>query len=536
MYLERTIFAFFPYLYMKKGKEERVNIRGIEFRSNQDIDGLTPDVQYHLKTLSQMFFLQDGLRIEQMTCAILELPSDDKDKVDDTLLRLYEAHLLIGYMYSYRDHDPSEVCLPYECSTLFIFWRGGTIHQEMVWRFLVWLDPEIGQRVKRVDDRKIPSEPYIPGYTGIMNRSIRLHVAEGSRIFPEIPLITLNHFQSLSHDRNQKLKSPDQWALRDLFDHQHDYLLDLRKRVFVSMEWYLKSCRTSALFYYNEAIVHLATALESLLHIRADLGVTERFKDAIVTLLGQVPNLNFWLDQFYKAKSKAVHEGETSNPMFNPFGDSEKEKQKINKSNTKNQEVDEEPVSSHRTLLYYGRLIFRLCLAGVLDARARAHYSGLHQLLIPNKQRIDEIFKVLNEEKLPPDMRLQSARKRIFELCNQPSNLLKQENLSLEASLDAIIGCVKEALRVYKDAVAKISEPLKEAIDNVSSSKGEPSSTLLEQLKTLLKEIEHFANKLQLESVSGEQNLKNSELTDIVIELLNYATNQTLILTPVFSA
>ena len=62
---ERAVFAIFPYLITR----ERVRIRGIDFRSNQDIADLPADVQEHLTTLSQMFFLEDGVRIEQMICA-----------------------------------------------------------------------------------------------------------------------------------------------------------------------------------------------------------------------------------------------------------------------------------------------------------------------------------------------------------------------------------------------------------------------------------------------------------------------------------
>lgn len=61
---ERAVFAFFPYLVTS----ERFRLRGIEFRSNQDIAYLPAEAQEHLTTLSQMFFLEDGVRIEQMTC------------------------------------------------------------------------------------------------------------------------------------------------------------------------------------------------------------------------------------------------------------------------------------------------------------------------------------------------------------------------------------------------------------------------------------------------------------------------------------
>src|SRR5207302_8547382 len=111
---ERAVFAFFPYLITR----ERVKVRGIEFRSNQDIADLPADVQEHLTTLSQMFFLEDGVRIEQMICAYVELPKD-KEEQEDALRRLHEAQLLVGYLYS-DPHPYGGVCLPFENSTLFL--------------------------------------------------------------------------------------------------------------------------------------------------------------------------------------------------------------------------------------------------------------------------------------------------------------------------------------------------------------------------------------------------------------------------------
>ena len=117
---ERAVFAFFPYLITR----ERVRIRGIDFRSNQDIADLPADVQEHLTTLSQMFFLEDGVRIEQMICAYLELPKD-KEEQEDTLRRLHETRLLVGYLYSHP-HPSGGVFLPFENSTLFVFRLGDT--------------------------------------------------------------------------------------------------------------------------------------------------------------------------------------------------------------------------------------------------------------------------------------------------------------------------------------------------------------------------------------------------------------------------
>ena len=66
----------------------------------------------------------------------------------------------------------------------------------------------------------------------------------------------------------------------------------------------------------SEALVHLAIALESLLKVPSGERLTERFKDAVLTLVGPIPRLDSWLDQFYTARSKAVHEGVPHELMF----------------------------------------------------------------------------------------------------------------------------------------------------------------------------------------------------------------------------
>jgi hypothetical protein len=114
------VFAVLPYLKTSN----RVRIRGIEFRSNRDLEDLPPDVRTSLLGLCEMFFLQDGLRIEEMTCTCLGLPEDKQDRAD-ALRHLHEAHVLIAYLYS-SPQPAGDVFLPYENSSLFLFGPGDT--------------------------------------------------------------------------------------------------------------------------------------------------------------------------------------------------------------------------------------------------------------------------------------------------------------------------------------------------------------------------------------------------------------------------
>ena len=93
----------------------------------------------------------------------------------------------------------------------------------------------------------------------------------------------------------------------------------------------------------------LAIALESMLGLRSGDGVTERFTDAVLTLLGQVPRLDSWLKQFYTARSKAVHEGMPHDTVFYATNSEDMKKKQ-----------GREVAIAHRSLLAYGRHIFRL--------------------------------------------------------------------------------------------------------------------------------------------------------------------------------
>src|SRR5205823_5282952 len=91
----KDVFVVVPYLKTTKP----VDIRGILFRSNDDLEGLSPEQQTHLKSLFAMFFLRNDLRIRRMTYAHFELVEDPE--LNNSLIRqLYEAQTLINYLYS----------------------------------------------------------------------------------------------------------------------------------------------------------------------------------------------------------------------------------------------------------------------------------------------------------------------------------------------------------------------------------------------------------------------------------------------------
>jgi hypothetical protein len=500
---EQAVFAFFPYLITR----ERPRIRDIEFRSNKDIADLPSDVQEHLTTLSEMFFLQDGVRIGQMVCAYLELPKQ-KEEQEETLRRLHEARLLVGYLYSHP-HPSGSVFLPFENSTLFVFRIGDSLQPGMVPTSMIWPDPGYGERLKRIDGREIPNTMLVPGYAGTRNQRTQLWTAKGSRIYPEVPHSVLNHTQDLALNLNMFLSHAHQWALWTLYFQPNYCPPDLRKRVFVSIDWYMRSCRDSLL--EAEAIVHLAIALESLLHARSGEGIRERLKDAVLTLLGPVTHLENWVDQFYTARSNAVHEGIPSDLMFYPLLKKSPKSTKGKKKETpKNkQDGDEMP---HRSLLAYGRRIFRLCVSTVLAGAMQARITRLDALFVRNAERIGEIRELLTKGP-SADRCILSIEQLVNELNDHTNDLMDPDAVAVKD----VVWVTKLALQSVKDAVPTISEPVKKVIDDViSSGQGDPTVALLEK-------IEECARQLR----SGYSVTDRSPLTRIiwiVIALLDYAS------------
>jgi hypothetical protein len=281
------------------------------------------------------------------------------------------------------------------------------------------------------------------------------------------------------------------------------------KGFFVSIDWYMRSCRDSLL--EAEAIVHLAIALESLLHVRSGEGIRERLKDAMLTLLGPVPRLENWVDQFYTARSDAVHEGMPSDFMFYPLlKESPKSTKGKKKETPKNkQDADDMP---HRSLLAYGRRIFRLCVSSVLAGAMQARISRLDALFVRNAERIRQIRTLLTQG-LSADKCILSIEQAVNELNDHTNDLVDPDAVAVKD----VVWVAKLALQSIKDAVPTISEPVKKVIDDVISSvQGDPTVALLEKFEECARQLRSTYN------VTDRSPL--TRIVWIIIALLDYAS------------
>jgi len=176
--------------------------------------------------------------------------------------------------------------------------------------------------------------------------------------------------------------------------------------------------------------------------------LTDRFKEAVTTLVGPVPRLNEWVDQFYSARSTTAHQGRPNQLWFVA---------PITKKDT----------IPHRALVVYGRRIFRICLTAVLTGAMLTHDSRVASLLVHNNERLEQICQVLADENVPACDRLLAVKSLIEELHGC-------ETLSfgprLEEDLDKLFGAARLIVKVYRQCKQIESRELDAHLETVVAS------------------------------------------------------------------
>jgi hypothetical protein len=481
------VFCIFPYLKT----HERFGLRGIEFRNSTDLDDLEAEARDHLSNLCSMFFLGDGVQIREMTCAHFRTGGDAAFQ-KEMLRTAYETQLLIGYLYS-SPHPSGDVFLSSETSSLFVF-RPDRVPSSLVWHEL-----GEGEGITLLRESRRTESGFSEGYEGRRNGAAHLWVAEGSHIYPEIPHQTLNLSQSLSDDVDQFLHRSPNWAFRRLYleDSFQQKPSAVRDRVFSGLEWYLRSCRDA--ISESEALVHLAIALESLLKVQNGAGLTERFKEAVLTLIGPVPRLDSWLDQFYTARSKAVHEGAPHEIMFFAM-DQEQFKKK--------QQQSSDGRIPHRSLIEYGRRIFCLCLTNLVSAAENADLIALDELFIHNSERVRAIFQIMSQKEKP-------ANNRLHEIEPMVNELREYQGIMNEPYVEfgEVLGAARLMAKIFTSSDPTLDDNAREAINTFQSDacKKTKDSEQLAAMKAIME---------ALRNIGGTR----TGFHEVVIRFLDYAT------------
>src|SRR5262249_46659016 len=129
----------------------------------------------------------------------------------------------------------------------------------------------------------------------------------------------------------------------------------------------------------DEVLLHLAIAFEFLLNLEYTPQITARFRESITVLLGPIPRLDSWVEQFYKARSSVVHKGKAQESKFI----AQDWQQTRFKSGYNTQ-----PPLRYGSLISHGRIIFRLCLTSILSGTQLVEDQGILSLFVHDEERM----------------------------------------------------------------------------------------------------------------------------------------------------
>lgn len=292
------LFAVFPYLKTS----QPITVRGLQLRGSSDLDGLPSDAREQLTSLLSLFFLRDNLRIVQMTYAYLPATSD-WERAYDFIERVGVAQTLIAYLYTAPHTGIGGTVLSFDHASVYL------LHQERVYESRAESESGLVEDVSAdtANTANMPDKPsagggalrpYLAGFTGTLNQSTYVSVAAGMRIYPPPPHFWLNLAQDLYHDLDRYLSERRFWALHELLWSSCAKLTDLEERVLTALDWYNRG--TALGVSESVALLYLAVAFESLFKLERSEQSSQRFKETILTLLGPIPQLDSWLDQFYE--------------------------------------------------------------------------------------------------------------------------------------------------------------------------------------------------------------------------------------------
>lgn len=421
--------AVFPFLKTS----QPIRLGNFNFRSTGDIDGIGAEDATHVTEIGKMLFLQDDLRIESASYAML--PPTDLDKEDLVMQELQSIQAVVAYCYGSPSPAFSSPFLGFEQASLAIF------SPEKVSKFMVRPEHhvvDISGEPKLVGDKFYQ----VDGYYGRYNFRHPFWAIRGSRLYPGVPHVTLNIGQDLANDFNDIFSSRKFGLLPGLFAGP---ATGMAERALSALVWYNRS--NSLRSDDNSATLNLSVAFETLLALPID-AKTDRFVDAVSLLLGRVDRLDTWARQFYDARSAIVHRGSASDYHFMPL----RQKGQVG------------PTCD--PLLDYGRQIFQLCMSTLLFGAQLGSDAGLQERFIASQERIQAILVTLDDESFDCADRLV----RIDDLVSQ----LEESRFRHETGLkiEALIGAAQRASKCLLQSSTALSPDLSQAAKSLACAKG----------------------------------------------------------------
>jgi hypothetical protein len=463
------IFVVFPYIKTY----EPIDIYGITFYSNKDLSSIPTEFHDDINTLANMFFLRDNYKLTDMVIALSKV--ENKEEKQEFIDRLIKAHTIITFRYSSPHQTRLEPFINKEHTDFYIF-----THKKIT-KYLILCD----QYVEFVGESEYPSEndrQEFDGFEGLLNNESPLWVTKGSHIYPTQPHLTLRYTQSLCSDFGFS-----EGALGDLCNKiikLPQRQKDVITRIFTSIKWYNRSLSWTATD--DIALVNMAIALEALVGLKPDKGVSERFKESIKLLTGSVNNLDEWLNQFYKVRSELVHDGNSDNLMFYTEVNQNKKEYK----------------SKYRSMVSYSRVVFFICINSIVAGLEMVQSFALDNLLMTNKSRFEAICRIIDSSEIIEQKNI-PIKQYVDDIAEY--RFISEEGLNLDLFLQSL----RRFCEYIDDNGINIPDGIKDEFNNLKVPFKKEMSTYYGKLKSVQTMAEFYKN-----------NANNSEIEDIVESLL----------------
>ncbi len=453
----QPILAIFPYLKTS----EVVCLRGIEFRSSDDLGVLSGETRAHFETLFQMFFLRGDMRIDRMSYAYL--PSGpDEAAFREQLRVLSEVQTIVCYFYSAPHPTLGDPFLTQEHSSLFCFSPASVLHSLVFPEHnTVYVGPD-GSRPEANERGELE------GYEVRLHGELQSWIAPGCRIHPPAYGLWINISQDLFLLCEQLKDSSLHKPLAQLLAAPVERA-EIPQAVLTALKWYNRSLSISAA--EEIAVINLAVAFESLLELERGPKVTGRFKEAVLTLVGRFPRFDTWLRQFYAARSQIVHEGQSANLMFAARGQSS------------------QPEGPYRSLVSFGRRLFQICLSTRLFGMRSVSATGIFTWLTTNQERCERVCECLAARESSAVDRITSVKDDILGI--DRFSFVPEDNLSIITMLSAAKSLAETYLATDPEETSEVLAQVKRLADSGVRTEPEHREALdaLRNIKEALPEV-----------------------------------------------
>jgi hypothetical protein len=291
---------------------------------------------------------------------------------------LEEIRKILGYLWCTPDTRPQFFSLygNYEQVDYYSFVPENTIWDGGI-RCIRFSPPQ---------PRKAGKTKYLRRYTYSLNQIWMGNIIEGCRIYPS----SRNVFRRLGgDDLPMILETLDRKQIKsniDLLFKDGNLSSSKVERIFDAMEWFNRSCYAN--ITADVSLMYLAIAFETLLfsprngsnHDKSPK--TQILYNAIQLIVGDILRLDEWVENFYNARSRIIHEGKWSQLRFIP-------------NDQKN--PSSKAANEHGDLVHYGWLIFRICIDSVLVGTSHSQRLDLEARFFTNQERLQQIHSILEQ-------------------------------------------------------------------------------------------------------------------------------------------